>query len=205
MQKIYTEMTLPEMLREFNGLVPGAVELGLAYRERKCFKDRADGLKSLGAIESSLRAAREAGAASGSPGLARLRASEQGEAIRQQTLADQAGAAAAVHSPTIPPADAAAPAGNTMKVKDIMAKAKKDKAEGNGGGRRGRAPAFADEMKISVLVDGNPKREGSRGHACFGHYRNGMLVKTYVEKVGDRGEAMANLRYDAAKEHISVA
>lgn len=89
-----------------------------------------------------------------------------------------------------------------------MAKVKKEKAEGktNGNGRRGRESQFKDDMKITVLVsEGNPKREGTRGHEVFGHYRGGMLVKTFIEKVGDRGEAMANLRYDSAKEFISIA
>lgn len=194
------EKTISEMLREYNALVTAAVASGLAYRERKCFKDRNDATKSLGMIQSSMRAAQE------SAGQRRLRESGQAETIRQQVLADQATAAAAVAQPNpTQPVAAAAPAQNTEKVSTIMARKKKEKAESNGGGKRGREAAFKDDMKIAVLAEKNPKREGTRGHAVFGGYRNGMLVSTFVEKTGDRGEAMANLRYDASKGFISVA
>jgi hypothetical protein len=53
--------TIPEMLREFNALAAKAATLGLAYRERKCFKDRRDAERSLGAIQSSLRAVKPGG------------------------------------------------------------------------------------------------------------------------------------------------
>lgn len=57
--------TIPEMLREYNALALVAANLGLAYRERKCFKDRNDAVRSLDAVNSSLRAAK--GAQQGRP------------------------------------------------------------------------------------------------------------------------------------------
>lgn len=54
------EKTTNEMLAEFNTLVGVAINLGLVYRERKCFKDRKDAIKCLEMIESSIRAARKA-------------------------------------------------------------------------------------------------------------------------------------------------
>lgn len=53
-----SEKTIPEMLREYNALAAQAIGLGLAYRERKCFKDRSDAVRSMEAIGSSLRAAK---------------------------------------------------------------------------------------------------------------------------------------------------
>lgn len=55
-----TAKTIPEMLREYNALALGAANLGLAYRERRCFKDRNDAVRSLDAVNSSLRAAKQA-------------------------------------------------------------------------------------------------------------------------------------------------
>lgn len=176
--------TIQQMLVEYNGLVPKALALGCVYRERKVFKDRSDAIKSLEQIESSLRAARGA-----SPGLQRLRDSVQGETIRQQVLADQAKASAEAQP---------------QKVVEIMSQVE-HVAEEKTTKRRGREPAFAGDMVITVKAEKNPKREGSRGHACFSVYKDGMTVEKYIAKVGDRAEAFANLRYDAGKGYISVA
>lgn len=186
------EKTIQAMLYEYNQLVPQALALGCVYRERKSFKDRNDAIKSLTMINSSLRAAKAGLKREDevSPGLQRLRDSVQGETIRQQVLADQQTAAAEA-------------AGQQEKVVEVMARTKKEKAEA--APRRGRQSLFKDDMKISVQTEGNPKREGSRGYQCFAHYREGMKVSTFIEKVGDRGEAIANLRYDVAKGYIAVA
>ena len=88
-----------------------------------------------------------------------------------------------------------------MATKKTTAKrAKKEKATTNGTGHRGRAPAFADDAKITVLADENPKRKGTAAHKQFEMYRSGMLVGTAVEK----GVPRASLNYDVAHKYISI-
>lgn len=54
---------------------------------------------------------------------------------------------------------------------------------------------------ITLLVEGNPKREGSKSHERFGHYRNGLTV----------GEALAaglttgDIHHDVAHNFISLS
>jgi hypothetical protein len=215
--------TITEMLRDYNALVLEANGLnrGLDRRERKCFKDRADAERSLAAIQSSIRAARAASkvtdepvASDQSPGRQRLLNSGRAEEIRQQVLVDQekaaAGAAHEASSAVSAPSEEGLPTQQTEKVSEIMTKLKEKKAKApkaakaEGTGRRGRAPAYAGSMKITIEAEGNPKRKDTRGHEVFAMYKSGMLVSTFVEKVGDQGEAMANLRWDVAKGYIKV-
>lgn len=206
-----TTKTIPEMLREYNALALVAANLGLSYRERKCFKDRSDATKSLDMINSSLRAAK---GSEENPGRRRLLESGKSEEIRQQVLADQeqaaagaatsqAGAAATQPIPTV----AAAPAGSEEKVATIMARVKKDKAEATG--RRGRAPEFSDDMKITVVAETNPKREGTLSHQWFGFYKTGMLVRTFLDKVEATRKRRADgydcLRYHTKAGFIKIA
>lgn len=201
-----TTRTIPEMLREYNALALVAANLGLSYRERKCFKDRSDATKSLDMINSSLRAAKAARGEN--PGRQRLLESGQAEDIRQQVLKDQeqaaAGAAADHPQPTV-----AAPAApqSEEKVATIMARVKKDKAEATG--RRGRAPEFSDDMKITVVAEANPKREGTLSHQWFGFYKTGMLVRTFLDKVEATRKRRADgydcLRYHTKAGFIKIA
>jgi hypothetical protein len=65
---------------------------------------------------------------------------------------------------------------------------------------RGRVSALADK-KITVLVKENPKREGTKGHAAFAQYKNGIKVSTFVE----RGGSLADVKWDMAHGYISLA
>jgi len=211
----YAGMTIQEMLRAYNTAVADAQLAGLThYRERRCFKDRSDAEKSLGALASSMKAHREGqrrqmedfvNTGDASPGLARLRADPRAERLREEVLKDQAKATAvaAAEPPTVPQEPPQAYPAPALTQEGQMAKAKKAKSEKNGSGRRGRAPAYGDDATITKLVEGNPKRAGTRGHEVFAMYRTGMKVGTLVEKTS-RAEALANLRWDVSKGHISV-
>lgn len=69
------------------------------------------------------------------------------------------------------------------------AKAKKAQA----GGKRGPAPEFADELKITEVV-ANPKRDGSAAHTRFALYTAGMTVGAYLAAGGTRSD----LAWDSA-------
>jgi hypothetical protein len=40
---------------------------------------------------------------------------------------------------------------------------------------------YADDMKITVLVENNPQRQGSKSHSMHEKYHNGMTVKEAME------------------------
>lgn len=214
-----TEMNGIQLLSHYNNLVNQADSEGLTgFRQLRVFHDKPTAIKRCEAMESSLRAWREGQRAEDRreaggicvvasveaqekmldvpPGRGRLLASGHADTLRQQTLADQERAAQLAAAPETTPASTK----RTQKV----AKAKKEKSEKTEGSRRGRASAFADDAKITLAVEGNPKREGARSFDVFKLYRSGMLVSTFIEKVGDRGEAHENLRYDTKKGYVMV-
>lgn len=71
-----------------------------------------------------------------------------------------------------------------------------------------RGPRGVPETaKITVLVEGNPKREGSKAHAAFACYRDGMTVGEFCDAVnaaGQDGMGTPNLVYDAAHGFIKI-
>jgi hypothetical protein len=210
MKTDYSEMTIQQMLRAYNTLVADAQLAGLThYRERRCFKDRSDAEKSLAAIASSMKAHKEgqrrAGGDDISPGLARLRADPRAERLCEEVLQDQAEAmrVTPAEPPTVPQEPPQAYPAPAESKEGQMAKAKKAKKEGNGSGRRGRAPAYGDEAKITVLAEGNPKREGTKAHEWFAAYRTGIKVATLCEKLG-RSVALGCLRWDVEKGYVAV-
>lgn len=73
-----------------------------------------------------------------------------------------------------------------------------------------RPPAFPPDATITMLKDkdgnvyggkNNPKRDGSKSHARFAFYKNGMSVKKFI----DAGGNIADLRNDVSKNYISVS
>lgn len=117
-----------------------------------------------------------------SPGLARLRAHPKAEVIRQETVAAQQAARAAVHAPTTPaPAPAAVPAPAPRR-------------------RGGPAAKHSDDATIVVLVTKNPKREGTACHGRFALYVPGMTVADYLVAGGTR----ADLRWDESQGFIRI-
>lgn len=65
----------------------------------------------------------------------------------------------------------------------------------------GRKSKIDGTKKITVLVDSNPKREGSGAHARFAKYKTGMTVSKALEL----GVTAADLAYDTKNKYISIA
>lgn len=81
-------------------------------------------------------------------------------------------------------------------------KAAKAAAEPKPEGRKvGRLVKFKPEQKIKMLVDKNPKREGTKAHDKWEIYRNGMTVSEYLEK----GGKSHTLSWDVNHDLISVS
>jgi len=67
--------------------------------------------------------------------------------------------------------------------------------------RKKRKSGIEPTAKITVMVE-NPKR--AKAKERFALYRDGMLVATYMEKVGDK-QALADIRWDLKKKFIKLA
>lgn len=63
-----------------------------------------------------------------------------------------------------------------------------------------RKARVSDDAVIKLLVDKNPKREGSKAAERFASYKDGMTVK----QAKDAGLTAADLSYDAEHNYISV-
>jgi hypothetical protein len=68
-------------------------------------------------------------------------------------------------------------------------------------GVRGPKGVALDAL-IFVKAASNPKRPGSKAHAAFSAYSDGMTVQNYMDTVG--AEATPNLVYDAAHGFIQI-
>lgn len=68
------------------------------------------------------------------------------------------------------------------------------------GGRRGRAPAWPLDAKITVLAEGNPKREGTKAHAAFALYAKAKTVGDYLAA----GGTTVDLHWDEDKKLIKI-
>ena len=79
----------------------------------------------------------------------------------------------------------------------------KEEAKDNPIGRKGpRGPkGVAMDAKIKLLVDENPKREGSAAHGRFANYKDGMTVADALAA----GLRTSDLKYDTAHEFIKIA
>lgn len=206
---ITAEPTAVQLVHRYNVAVARAAALGFNHRPVKCFHDKPTALERIAQVELVVARGVRADETEGkvlpvSPGRARLLNSGRAEEIREAVVADQERATSAAAARTTEQE------GTEMAKKTGARKEKKEKTNGgetNGRGRRGR---FTDEMKITVLADKNPKREGTRSADVFGCYRDGITVGKFVERVmaldgGTRGEAVGNLNWDTKKEFISVA
>lgn len=63
-----------------------------------------------------------------------------------------------------------------------------------------RSEPKAKEATIKLLVEANPKRPGSKSHARFALYVDGMTVEAFLAAGGKR----ADLAWDAAHGYIAV-
>lgn len=105
------------------------------------------------------------------------------------------------------PAQTSATAAVAGEAKDASAKEAKAPAA-----PRSRGPKGTEESAVVTLIStSNPKRPNSKAHAVFSQYVNGMTIKDFADKVDalgegkGKGEATANLVYDAKHGFISIA
>lgn len=68
-------------------------------------------------------------------------------------------------------------------------------------GARGPKGVALDAI-VSLKVEGNPKRPGSKAHDVFAQYVDGMTVQQFLDAVGQA--ATPNLVYDAAHGFIAI-
>jgi hypothetical protein len=94
-----------------------------------------------------------------------------------------------------------------QEVKAKGKKAKKHEGGDNGGGEQPKAPRdrtsrnFNKEAVITLLVDKNPKREGSKAYPRFSVYRDGISVGDFITGGGTYGD----LAWDSARGFISIS
>lgn len=62
------------------------------------------------------------------------------------------------------------------------------------------ADLYPSDDKLSLLVDSNPKKEGSKAAARFEHYTGSKTVGDFLAKGGTYGD----ICYDVARKHIAV-
>jgi hypothetical protein len=86
------------------------------------------------------------------------------------------------------------------KKKASMKKAKAPKAPKANGEKRTYTRINA-ESKITLLVDKNPKRQGSESYKRFEKYSNGLTVAEFLKK----GGKSADISYDVAHGYISLS
>lgn len=108
----------------------------------------------------------------------------------------------------------AAPAAKTAPAKTAPAKkaaaAPAPEPEVEAAAPRTRGPRGVPETAvISLLVEGNPKREGSKAHAVFSHYEDGQSIAEFCAALEATDadmvkEATPNLVYDAKHGFISI-
>jgi hypothetical protein len=91
-----------------------------------------------------------------------------------------------------------APAASTPAAADAPAASSK---RGAPIGARGPKGVALDAL-ITLKCEGNPKRPGSKAHAVFAQYADGMTVQAFLDAVGDA--ATPNLVYDAAHGFIAI-
>lgn len=83
-------------------------------------------------------------------------------------------------------------------------------AETEAAAPRTRGPRGVPETAvITVLAEGNPKREGSKAHAVFSHYENGQTIADFCAALEATDaemvkEATPNLVYDAKHGFIEI-
>lgn len=92
-------------------------------------------------------------------------------------------------------------AAKTPATKKTTAKAPSAKAVEPKTSNVGRKSRIDGTKKITVLVDANPKREGSGAHARFSKYKTGITVSKALEL----GVTAADLAYDIKNKYISIA
>ena len=88
--------------------------------------------------------------------------------------------------------------GATTTESDMATNSKKAKKPATNGKRQRK---FSDDQKITLLVEGNPRRKGSKTYKIFGYYKNGMTVGQFLQK----GGRLVDVAADVQRKHINVA
>lgn len=208
----WASMTMNQLVTTYNEMVMSAIDVtgdSQRYRTVARFSDHTAAVRRCAQLHSDLNALysgvkaeeKRASAPETTPqvsaGLSRLRAHPDAEAIRQKTLDEQAKAAAEVsRQPT--QEEKTMTAKKTKKTKTPKAA---KKAPNKAPGKR------RDTSQQYITVYANYKTENpKRGTAAqrFTHYKDGMTVDEYIAKVGDRGLALADVRWDVKQGFIKL-
>ena len=67
--------------------------------------------------------------------------------------------------------------------------------------RTERQRKFSDDQKITLLVEGNPRRKGSATYKIYALYKDGMTVGQFLQK----GGRLVDVAADVERKHIKVA
>jgi hypothetical protein len=107
------------------------------------------------------------------------------------------------------PAKAApAPAAKKVAAKPAPAPEPEAEEEATEAVARTRGPrGTTEDMVIHVLVETNPKREGSKAAAVFSHYVEGMTIGEFADSLAEAEmgkEATPNLVYDTKHGFIAI-
>ncbi len=90
----------------------------------------------------------------------------------------------------------------SKKVSEAAVEAETPKAAATRGPR-----GTVETAVITVLVDSNPKRPGSKAAAVFSHYQSGQTIAEFADALAAAGlgkEATPNLVYDAKHGFITI-
>jgi hypothetical protein len=79
----------------------------------------------------------------------------------------------------------------------MATKSKKAKTASTNGKRQRK---FSDDQKITLLVEGNPRRMGSETYKIYELYKNGMTVGDFIKK----GGRLVDVAADVQRKHIKV-
>lgn len=105
------------------------------------------------------------------------------------------------------PAKAAAPAAKTAPAKKA-APVVVEQVEEAAAVPRSRGPrGTTEDAVITLLTEVNPKREGSKAHAVFSYYEDGMTIGAFADALAEADlgkEATPNLVYDSKMGYISI-
>lgn len=216
-------LSIKKMVELQNEMVVTAKSLGMAGSNivaRKAFHDRGDATTAVTSLHNDIEAWRAkhpssvAGGAKStsdttnqpatvSPGLARLRASQDAEKLRLDTEAQGKAAIEKVAAERQPKTKEPEVAKKVKEPKSAKVKKEKPVKEASETVGRGRASAIIDTTgKVHLVLKDNPKRGECRNR--YDLYRDGMLVETYISKVGNRIIAMGDLRWDMRHGFIEI-
>lgn len=161
------EKTIAQMLDEYNKLGEERLvkQFGASFRPRSSFKDKSDAIKSLAKLNDQI-AASEAGYAA--------QEAQPGDANPGKEVVSAEG-------------EEAMTANGRKKPKSKTVKSKT-------AARRGRASAYPETAKISVLVKDNPRREGTAVYKQFELAKKHATVGAYLKAGGSLGSLRKGIK-----------